>query len=133
VAKKDAPKKEKGKGKKDAAPADPNAERIVRVNAHPRARHHVATAKGWGGLAGFCATLLLSLKAGLPAFDAGLRALAGGMVLYLFAWMVAVAVWRQLAIAEVVAARHRLEEATQRRLQEMAAQRASDDAAAASR
>jgi hypothetical protein len=80
----------------------------VRLAAHPRASRHIAAAKGWGGLIGFGLVLLLSLKAGTTPVDAGVRALAGGVGLYLLAWFAAVTVWREIAVAEVEAARRRI-------------------------
>jgi hypothetical protein len=79
----------------------------IRLADHPRARRQIATAKGWGGLVGFVLVGWLSHKAGVPAFQAGLRALAGGVGLYVLAWAGAVAVWREVAVAEVVRARRR--------------------------
>jgi hypothetical protein len=80
----------------------------IKLSAHPRASRHIAAAKGWGGLIGFGLVLLLSLQAGATPFDAGLRALVGGMGLYLLAWFGAVMIWRELAVAEVAAAKKRL-------------------------
>lgn len=117
-AKEKAAPKGKAKGKKGTEAADPATERMVRINAHPRARHQIALAKGWGGLAGFALTLMLSLRAGAPAFDAGVRALVAGIVLYLFCWAAALAVWRHVAIAEVAAAKQRLDDAHRLRLEE---------------
>ena len=101
---KDEGKKEK-KAKKAKAPA---AEGALRLADHPRASRQIRSAKGWGGLIGFVATLLLSLKAGLPAADAGLRALGVGVVCFVLAWALVVLVWRQLAVAELESARRRL-------------------------
>jgi hypothetical protein len=114
---KDAAKKAK-KGKKGDAPADPQADRVVRLRAHPRARRHIAAAKGWGGLVGFAVTLWLSLRAGAPGFDALLRALVGGVGLYVVAWTCAIAAWRHIAIAEVRAAQTRLEAAAAKAAEE---------------
>ena len=80
----------------------------VRLAAHPRAARHIAAAKGWGGTLGFIVVGVLSLQAGSAPFDAGLRALAGGLGLYLLAWFGAVTIWREIAVAEVEAARRRL-------------------------
>ena len=92
-------------------PDDPESdEHRVRLRAHPKARASIARAKGWGGLGGFMVALLLSLHAGAPPFIAGLRALGAGVVTFVAAWAVAVAVWRQLAIAEVERARRALSE-----------------------
>lgn len=82
----------------------------VQLSAHPRASRHIATAKGWGGLIGFGVVFLLSMRAHMSPFESGLHALAGGIGLYLLAWAGAVAVWREVAVAEVARARRRLEE-----------------------
>ena len=79
-----------------------------RLSAHPRAQRQIREAKAWGGLAGFVLVALLSRQAGVPLFDAGVRALAGGMVAYVAAWALAVAVWRHLARAEVLVVEQRL-------------------------
>ncbi|HEY3189630.1 MAG TPA: hypothetical protein VGJ70_19230 [Solirubrobacteraceae bacterium] len=82
----------------------------VKLAEHPRARRHISAAKGWGGLIGFFVVGLLSRRAHMSGFDATLHALAGGIGLYLLAWAGAVAVWREVAVAEVVRARKLLEE-----------------------
>ena len=79
----------------------------IKLTAHPRAARHIRAAKGWGGLAGFGAVGILSLGAGVPEFEVGLRALAGGVAGYVVAWTGAVHVWRHLAIAELRAAQRR--------------------------
>jgi len=73
----------------------------IRLTRHPRAQRHIATAKGWGGLVAFAVTVYLSHGAGLPLADAVLRGMLGGIAGYLVAWMVAVTVWRYLALAEL--------------------------------
>ena len=73
----------------------------ISVAAHPRSASAVRRAKGLGGLLGAVLATLLATKAGLPMFDAMLRGLAGGIVGYVVLWAVAVAVARQLVIAEV--------------------------------
>jgi hypothetical protein len=92
MAKKD--KKKKGRG----APADPNTPRL---SAHPKARRQIRAAKAWSGLTVFLLVQFLALRAGLPMFDAGMRALAAGLVAYVAAWLIGVVIWRQLAMAEV--------------------------------
>ena len=87
---------------------DPAADTGIRLSRHPRARRHIAMAKGWGGLGAFAVVLALSTRAGLPAGDAVLRGLTGGIAGYLVGWMIAVTVWRQLAIAELERLRIRL-------------------------
>lgn len=80
----------------------------ISLKAHPRAQRHIAQAKGWGALAAFALVLYLSVSAGVPSGEATLRAIAGGLVGRTVAWGLAVLVWRQLAVAEVEAARRRL-------------------------
>jgi len=77
----------------------------VKLTDHPRARRQIATAKGWGGMIGFVVVFLLSRRAHMSAFESGLHALAGGIGLYLLAWAGMVAIWRELAVAEVERAR----------------------------
>jgi uncharacterized membrane protein YccC len=80
----------------------------IRLTEHPRARRHIAIAKGWGGLGAFVLVLVLSQRAGVPTGDAILRGLLGGVAGYVVSWMVAVTVWRQLALAELERLRRRL-------------------------
>jgi hypothetical protein len=88
----------KGDGEQAAGPSVAN---------HPRARAAVRRAKAWGGLVGFAIAAYLSLKAGVPAADAGLRALGAGIAGRILAWGCAVAVWRHLVVAELRAAHER--------------------------
>jgi hypothetical protein len=76
----------------------------VRLSAHPRAQRSIARAKSFGGLIGFLIGLYLASKAGLPAWDTGLRALVGGVTGYVLIWVAAVQLWRQIALAEYRAA-----------------------------
>jgi hypothetical protein len=78
--------------RKDAG-AETTPERGIRLSAHPRARRHIAMAKGWGGLGAFALVVYLSRGAGLLWADAFLRGLVGGIAGYLAAWMIAVTVW----------------------------------------
>ncbi|MBW3607883.1 MAG: GTPase RsgA [Actinobacteria bacterium] len=57
---------------------------------------------------GFALAALASSAAELSVFDVGLRALAGGVAGCLAGWALAVAVWRQLALAELNALAARL-------------------------
>ena len=77
----------------------------VKLTDHPRARRQIATAKGWGGLLGFVVVFLLSRRAHMSDFESGVHALAGGIGLYLLAWAGMVAIWREIAVAEVERAR----------------------------
>lgn len=90
----------------EAAP--PPAGDGIRLSAHPRARRHIAIAKGWGGLIAFLLVLKLSRGTGLPWPDAIERALVGGIVGYLALWMIAQTVWRHIALAELEDLRKRL-------------------------
>ena len=85
--------KQKDKGAGDSAG--------ISVAGHPRSATAVRRAKGAGGLLGTLLAALLALKAGLPSLDVMVRGLAGGIVGYLVLWAVAVAVARQLVVAEV--------------------------------
>jgi hypothetical protein len=80
----------------------------IRLSAHPRARRHIAIAKGWGGLLAFLLVLKLSRGAGLPWPDAVGRAVVGGVVGYLTLWMIAQTIWRHIALAELEDLRKRL-------------------------
>jgi hypothetical protein len=96
-----AAKKSKGKDKdskrsKDAAAKSDGPS----VAAHPRAAHAVASAKGWGGLAGFLIAGYFSLPTSTLA-DAALRALVAGSVCYIAAWAAAVFIWRRLVMLEI--------------------------------
>lgn len=102
----------KGKSDKDAAPGKkskrgggPESDGGgLSLAAHPRAAHSVARAKAWGGLAGFVLGGYLSLSTHTLA-DAGMRALAAGVVCYVATWAIAVFVWRRLVVAELSHAR----------------------------
>jgi hypothetical protein len=88
----------KKKGKKSAPEPDANT---ITIGSHPRANRSVQRMRALGGLIGFGLTLLLSLKAGAPAFDATARALIAGIAVHLVAWAIAVTVWRQIMLAEL--------------------------------
>ncbi|HEX5925076.1 MAG TPA: hypothetical protein VFY45_14690 [Baekduia sp.] len=98
--------------KKDKKEQDPaaagEATEGIRLSAHPRARRHIAIAKGWGGLIAFVVVLKLARGAGLPWPDAIERGVLGGIVGYLAAWMIVQTIWRHLALAELEDLRRRL-------------------------
>ena len=97
-------------------PAVPVKEPVrITIGAHPRARRSVQRARALGGLFGFLVTLLLSLNAGVPAFDAVARSLLAGIVVHLAAWAIAVAVAKQLMLAEIQALHDRRLERLERR------------------
>jgi len=80
----------------------------IRLSAHPRARRHIAIAKGWGGLIAFVVVLKLARGAGLPWPDAIGRGVLGGVVGYLAAWIIVQTIWRHIALAELEDLRRRL-------------------------
>src|SRR5579859_3896108 len=93
-----APAKGKeGKDKKGKAASSGG----LSVASHPRAAASVRQIKGWGGLLAFGVTAYLSLSHGVAPDVAGLRALGAGIAGYIVSYGCAVAVWRQLMIAEV--------------------------------
>jgi hypothetical protein len=100
--------KEKKEKKGDAQGGAPDT--IPRLSSHPRAKSHIALAKSWAGLIVFAAVTLLSHGADLPWFDSLLRGLGAGIVAYLVAWAAAVAIWQNLAKAELEVMRKRHEE-----------------------
>jgi hypothetical protein len=78
--------------------------KAVSVAAHPRARASVRRVRAWTAIAAFVLVLVLSRRAGVPGEEAVLRALVAGLVGNLLGWMCALAVWRQLVVAELRAA-----------------------------
>jgi hypothetical protein len=99
----------KAKKSKQAEPAGDEP----RLSAHPKARRQIRAIKAWSGLVAFVIVQYLSLHAGLPAFDAGIRALAAGVVGYVLGWVAGVMIWRQLALAEIEDLRRRVASASQ--------------------
>ena len=98
----------------------------VRLEAHPRAQRAIARAKAIGGVIGFLIGLWLGSRAGLPAWDTGVRALAGGIAGWLLVWVAAVQIWKQLIIGEYRAAEARRKQARETRklyVEELAKQR----------
>jgi hypothetical protein len=89
------------KPKREQPAVDPS---LPSVAAHPRANAQIARAKAWGGLGGFGLVALLSSRAGVPAADLLLRSVLAGALVYVVAWAGALAVWRQLVLAELRAA-----------------------------
>jgi uncharacterized membrane protein YccC len=125
VAKEKKDKKAK-KGEGDDASAAPDL--TPRLSAHPKASAQIGLAKSWAGLILFAGVTMLSRSQDLPWFDALLRGLAAGIVGYLVAWMAAVAVWRQLAKAELQVMERRYQERRQaeREAREAAASEAEE-------
>jgi hypothetical protein len=88
-------KKPKGKKAAGGSAAGPS------VAGHPRAGGYVRRARGWGGLGGFAIAAYLSMRAGVPTYDVGIRALAAGAAGYMLAWACSVTVCRHLVLAEM--------------------------------
>jgi hypothetical protein len=103
----------------------------IRLSAHPRARRHIAIAKGWGGLIAFLLVLKISRGAALPWPDAIERAVVGGVIGYITLWVIAQTIWRHVALAELEDLRKRLVAKAERQAAEREAQIARAEAAAA--
>src|SRR3954453_7673949 len=102
-----AKKKDKAAEAEAAGAAEPQVP-VVRISAHPRARASIRRARGIAGMAGVVIVLLVSLRAGVPAFDACLRALIGGIAAHFVAWFAAQALWKRLIVAGLELAHRRL-------------------------
>lgn len=96
--------KRKKNGKSGAAVETPS------VIAHPRARVSIRRWRGRAGLLGLVLVTVLSMRAGVPAFDSVIRGLAGGLVGHFTAWIVGIVAWRHLVLAELIAHRDAQEE-----------------------
>jgi hypothetical protein len=99
------------------------------VIAHPRARTSIRRWRGRAGLLGLVLVTVLSMRAGVPAFDSVMRGLAGGFVAHFVAWMVGILAWRHLVLAELMAHRE-AQEARLREAHELAERRAAEALAA---
>jgi hypothetical protein len=93
--------KSKSKSKKKQDETSAGIPDGICVAAHPRSARMVRRAKGWAGVGGVVLCTLLALGAHLPTSDALLRGLAGGIGAYIVVWALALAVARQLVVAEV--------------------------------
>ncbi len=106
---------------KKAAKAGAPADQVALV-AHPRASRSIRRLRARAGLLGLVIVTFLSLRAGVPAFDAVLRGLLGGIAAQFVAWGAGVMVWRQLVLGEIIAYRDAQRDAAQARA-EAAAER----------
>jgi len=133
MAAKDAKKKGAKDDPKKKKKGDKASERVppMSVRSNPRARSSVRRAKGWGGLVGFLVAGYLSLSAGVPITEVGLRALGVGAAGYLVAWACSVAVWRVLLVAELRLVYDQLEGERAERTERANAAKAKSAAAAA--
>ena len=114
----------KKKGKKGGEPVETPS-----VIAHPRARVSIRRWRGRAGLLGLVLVTVLSMRAGVPAFDSVMRGLAGGFVAHFVAWIVGIVAWRHLVLAELIAHRE-AQEAKLRAYHEAAERRAAEALAA---
>jgi hypothetical protein len=85
-------------------------EKLARVSAagDARAMASIRHAKGVGGLAGFAIAALAAHMHGELVTSVLVRALAGGLVGYMVAWLAAVTVWRRIIRAELARTRDQL-------------------------
>src|SRR4051812_3061716 len=98
---------------------------MIALADHPRAGSAIRRAKAWGGLIALLLSALGGHLHGSTTFDTGLHALAAGVAGYLLTWAVAIAVWRQIVVAEAKGAVRKAVEA-RRRAAAAAAQRVDD-------
>src|SRR5215211_7162580 len=115
------------KKKRKKGGAEPGA--TPSIIAHPRARTSIRRWRGRAGLLGLVLVTVLSMRAGVPAFDSVMRGLAGGLVAHFVAWMVGILAWRHLVLAELNAHRE-AQEARLREAREAAERRAAEALAA---
>lgn len=97
--------------KKNTDPEDVGATQApdgLRLNAHPRARRHLALAKGWGGIISFSVAAAAAYAADLPITSLLLRALLAGVIGSMLAWGLTLIVWRHLALAQIEELRRKL-------------------------
>jgi hypothetical protein len=73
----------------------------VSVSNHPRAVGSIRRTRARVGIAAFVLVLLLCLHAGVPGQIAVARALVAGIAGFVCSWMICVALWRQIVVAEV--------------------------------
>ena len=110
------------------------ADEHIRLSAHPRAAAAVRRVRARCGLGAFLLVGLLCLHAGLPAFDAVLRALIAGIIAHVAGWFVAIAFWRQVVRQQAIRAaeahnarvRKAYQDAAERANAQLSAQRAAD-------
>jgi hypothetical protein len=122
-----------------ATTVGPAFDEHIRLSTHPVAAASVKRARARSGLAAFVLVLLLSMHAGVPAFQATERALVAGIVAQLGGWLVAIMLWRQVIrvqmqqVAEAHAERRhrRAQEVAERAAEQMGAQQAAKVEAAA--
>ena len=80
---------------------------VLTLSRHPRALRQIRRLRSIVGLGALALAVGLSLRAGVPPFDALLRGLVAGVCASLLTWACAVVSWRHLILAEIEAARRR--------------------------
>ena len=85
----------------------------LHLTEHPRAVRQIRRAKGIGGLVAFVLAAYLAHGAGLPFEGVLERAIVAAIGGYVLIWPCAVLVGRQLAVAEIEAARRQIVAAIQ--------------------
>ena len=90
------------KDKLEAGGAAPGRKALaISIDAHPRARVSIRRTRARTALAAFVLVLIMSHRSGVPGQEAVMRALLAGLVGNLAGWGCALAVWRQLVMAEL--------------------------------
>ena len=97
----------------------------ISIPAHPRAQRSIRRIRARTAIAAFVLVLILSHRSGVPNQEAVMRALLAGLIGNLAGWGCALAVWRQLVLAEV-----RLVENARRERRRAQAEAAAEHAAA---
>lgn len=80
----------------------------VKLSAHPRARKHLALAKGWGGILSFVIVAAAAVSQEQPMSDVLLRGLLAGIVGSMLAWSLTLITWRHIALAQIEGLRRKL-------------------------
>lgn len=111
--------------KKDKGGTTDETVKAVSVGAHPRARASIRRIRARTALAAFALVLFLSLSSNVPGQEAAVRALVAGIVGNLAGWFCALAVWRQLVVAELRVVEQARRERARRRAEAAAAETAA--------
>lgn len=91
----------KDKKAKKGKAAPPQTEwPLISVAEHPRAQRSIRRSKAWAGLIAFALVGLLSHRAGVEPFEAVLRALVAGVLVYVAVWAASVALWQRIVLHE---------------------------------
>ena len=80
------------------------------IHDHPRAKRSIETSRSWAALVGAGLVALVSWQSGMGEFDAIVRGLIAGVIVFVLAWAVAVMVWREIVRAEIAQAREKVRE-----------------------